>query len=416
MPTLRRTLLTLILATVLAVTGAVSLSSADARGDTQGYAPGPGCSWQLMSNSQTLNVAFPDANATYWILPYALNGSDTITLRGTYPKARYFSLNTYGTDFDTVDTLRDSQIRPDSGGNPYATPAAESAMGRGQWKATVVSGRADHSRNQIRGLPAAGTQSTPVGFLIIRIYVPNDPRSPSGGVHLPSVSMNLGGSSFTLPPCAAPFNPAAYNGPIAQVVKSAFDKVIAGAAANSFPGNSTQATFRNPASTGGLFPNGDNKYIGALLTYRPGRVAVIRGAGPTFPNTRAGASPAQSGVQVRYWAMCNNDKVTPYPVVDCKADFQTALDGAGKYTYIVAAPREAARLNGRGYSLLRWGATDVDKVVFLRNMLPANSFTQSIQAAQSAGGALPAALGPYYPQATYCDVDVVAIRGAQACY
>ena len=85
------------------------------------------CAWQFMSNSTVLNVAFPDASATYWVLPYALASGDTIELSGTYPAARYFSLNTYGTNFDTVDTLRDNQIGPDPGsGNPFTDASAGS--------------------------------------------------------------------------------------------------------------------------------------------------------------------------------------------------------------------------------------------------------------------------------------------------
>lgn len=42
-----------------------------------------------------------------------------------------FSLNTCGTDFNTVDTSRDNQIHPDSGPDPYAPPSAASAVGSG---------------------------------------------------------------------------------------------------------------------------------------------------------------------------------------------------------------------------------------------------------------------------------------------
>ncbi len=68
-----------------------------------------------MSDETVLNVAFPDVNATYWVLPYALGPGDSIELSGNYTAARYFSLNTYDTNFDTIDTLRDNMIVPDSG-------------------------------------------------------------------------------------------------------------------------------------------------------------------------------------------------------------------------------------------------------------------------------------------------------------
>lgn len=406
-------------AALLAVMALVPMAfTAPAQAAPQGYAPPPGCAWQLMSNNHDLNVAFPDANATYWILPYVLGGNDSISLTGTYPTARYFSLNTYGTDFNTVDTLRDNQIKPDSGGNPYASVGASSALGKGRWHATVVNRDADHHRNEIRGLPAAGAQRIPMGFLIIRVYVPNDPTSNNGGVTLPDVTMHLGGSSIHLPPCATPFNPSNYSGPIAAAMTSVFDNAIGQAAGGSFPPNSPDVTFVNPASTSGLFPNGDNKYIGSRLTYQPGRVAVIRAKAPTFPNTRAGASPAQSGVQLRYWSMCQNDKVTPYPVVACAADFQTRIDSQGYYTYVVAAPQDMAQTNDPALTVIPWGSTTVPvKVVFLRYMLPSAAFyPMTVQASQAQHSDPATTMGPYYPRATYCDVNVLRSQGYQGCY
>src|SRR6188472_999907 len=115
-----------------------------------------------MSNGKALNVAFPDTNATYWLLPYALRPGDRIELSGTYPRARYFSLNTYGTRLDTVDTLRDAQIAPDPGSvNPFAT--TQTGVG-GTWHATVVNGPADRSRNEMSALPTGdAAQAGPVG-------------------------------------------------------------------------------------------------------------------------------------------------------------------------------------------------------------------------------------------------------------
>ncbi|MEO9327766.1 hypothetical protein ABFT43_07630 [Gordonia sp. B21] len=385
----------------------------------QGYAPGPGCAWQLMSNSTDLNVAFPDADATYWVLPYALGPGDSIRLSGTYPAARYFSLNTYGTNFDTVDTLRDNQIRPDAGSvNPFAAPVGKVPPTQRRWHATVVPGAADHSRNEIRGLPASG-QNAPIGFLIIRVYVPDDPNSPNGGVPLPTVTFSIAGRSIPVRPCATPFNPRDHDGPIAQALTKVFDDAIGSAASGAFPGNSPEATFINPASTSGLFPNGDNKYIGSKLTYRPGRVAVIRGKAPTYPDNRAGVSPATPGMQLRYWSMCQNDKVSPYPVVACASDDRTKVDASGHYTYVVAAPSDltAAQVAGTDLTVIPWGSTSVDKVVFLRNMLPSSGFyPNSVQASQATKSDPASTMGEYYPRATYCAVETLRTSGWEACY
>ncbi|MFC4604429.1 hypothetical protein [Rhodococcus kronopolitis] len=384
-------------------------------------APPPACAWRFMSNSTVLNVAFPDANATYWVLPYALGAGETIELTGTYPAARYLSLNTYGTDLNTVDTLRDDQIVPDAGSvNPFAGPTVPGSPR--QWHATVVPGQADHSRNEIRGLPADGAQPTPVGFLIVRVYVPDDAASPTGGVELPSATLVLGGGAtrVALPTCASPFDPAdVTGGPLGQLATEGFDRLIAGAASGAFPGNVPEATFVNPASTSGLFPNGDNKYLGAGLTYQAQRIVVVRGKAPTFPDTRAGDPVTDPGQQVRYWSMCQNDQVSPYPVVACAADFQTRLDADGYYTYVVAATGDvpARAESDPTVTVLPWGSTDVPKkVLFMRNMLPTTDFyPRSIQASQDGGLDPATSMGEFYPVAAYCDTAAFEAGGYRAC-
>ncbi|MEV0059275.1 hypothetical protein [Nocardia sp. NPDC050718] len=373
------------------------------------------CAWRFMSNDTVLNVAFPDANSTYWLMPYVLGPGDSIELSGTYPAARYFSLNTYGTDLNTVDTLRDNQIAPDPGsGNPYVdASAAALPTDQQRWHARLVNGPANHSRNEIQAV--ASGQSTPIGFVIVRVYVPTDPASLSGGVPLPDVKLTLAGNQVPAQPCEQPFNPATYTGPVADAAKAVFDQGIAAAASGAFPGNAPEATFGNPASTAGLFPNGDNKYVGTRISYQPGRLVVVRAKAPTFPDTRAGQSPTEP-TQVRYWSMCQNDLRTPYPVVACASDFQTALDADGYYTYVLAAPADLPANLPSTVTTIPWGSTDVDKVLFLRNMTPSAAFyPNSVQASQDAGTDPAVTMGPYYPRAAYCSTETFAAGGAGAC-
>ncbi|MFD1813653.1 hypothetical protein [Rhodococcus gannanensis] len=408
-----------------AVLGALAvLGGAVTAAPTASAAPELGCAWQFMSNATSLNVAFPDANATYWVLPYTLFDGDRITLSGWYPYARYMSLNTYGTDFDTVDTLRDNEIQPDEGStNPFTDPTATDAPpDRRRWHATVTTGPADHGRNEIAALPtAAGAGRLPAGFLIIRVYVPDDASSPAGGVPLPQVSLTRGDRTVDVTTCSAPFDPAAVTGgPLGSAAESAFDSVIASAAAAAFPGDTPEATFVDPASTSGLFPNGDNKYIGAALSHQPGRIVVVRGRAPTFPDTRAGVPVTAPGTQVRYWSMCQNDLVSPYPVVACAADFQTAVDDSGYYTYVIGTDEDVpdTAVADPTVTVLPWGSTDVArKVLFLRHMLPSPQFyPQSVQASQADGVDPAVSMGEYYPRAAYCATDTYRTGGYRACF
>lgn len=406
--------LTTVLVGVLAAAHALAMPTV-----TAAQQPVGSCAWQFRSDATVLDIAFPDAAATYWVLPYALTPGDSIELHGTYPAARYFSLNTYGTNFDTVDTLRDAQIAPDPGsGNPFADAAAEALPPSARrWSATVVTGPADPARNEIAALPA-GSPTAPVGFLIIRVYVPDDPASASGGVPLPDVTLHQGGRAVPVPTCTAEFDPADYgSGPVERAAEAAVDRIVESAASGAFPGDVPETTFVSPATTSGLFPNGDNKYIGTVLTYQPGRIAVVRGKAPTFPDTRAGEPVTTPGRQVRYWSMCQNDQVTPYPVVACAADFETAVDAEGWFTYVVAAPEDvpARATADPTVTVLPWGSTEVPKKTLLyRNMLPSDEFLpQSVQSAQ--GGDPAATMGPYYPRGAYCETSTFEAGGVAAC-
>ncbi|WP_408014588.1 hypothetical protein [Rhodococcus xishaensis] len=372
------------------------------------------CAWRFMSDGEVGNIAFPDTNATYWVLPYALGPETSIELSGNYPAARYFSLNTYGTGLDTIDTLRDALISPDAGSsNPFSdSPAENLSPDERQWTATLVPGPADHARNEIQALRPGGS---PVGFLIYRVYVPDDAASQSGGVPLPEVRYNIRGNEVPIQPCAEPFGyqPSEGSGLMTGLRPEGRPSLL-----DSLLGNAPEATFANPERTAGLFPNGDNKYISAQLTYEPGRIAVVRGKAPAFPNTSAGDSPIDPDQQLRYWSMCQNDLVLPFPVVACAGDFETALDAEGWYTYVVAAPEDVPSKADPTVTVLPWGSTDIErKVLIWRNMLPTDTFYPlSIQAAQAEGADPAATMGEYYPSVTYCSAETFDNEGYAGCF
>ncbi|MFD7445341.1 hypothetical protein [Streptomyces sp. NPDC059909] len=170
-----------------------------------------------------------------------------------------------------------------------------------------------------------------------------------------------------------------------------------------------------PNKVGGLFPNPYNKYLCTPITYEPGRIAVIRGQAPTFPNTTEGQS-VLTKTQLRYWSLCQNQWRLPYPVRSCHADFQTTVDENDRYTYVVSTPedRPANATADNGVTWLPWGRTGVPGVLIFRNMLPASDFPNAIQNVQP--GEDPAqVMGSYYPTVTYCTKAKFARDGPEAC-
>ncbi|GGI94208.1 hypothetical protein [Streptomyces brasiliensis] len=123
-------------------------------------------------------------------------------------------------------------------------------------------------------------------------------------------------------------------------------------------GNPTPSApgFAVPDKAGGLFPNPYNQYLCTPLAHEPGRIAVVRGKAPSFPNTREGQSVLTT-TQVRYWSICQNQWQLPYPASSCAADFQTALDKQGNDTYVVSTQqdRPANATAANGITWIDWG-------------------------------------------------------------
>src|SRR5690348_15227386 len=82
----------------------------------------PVCSWPFEVTGQGItNVATPDTNATYWVMPLDLGRWRAMVIHGRYPDARFFNFTTYTASGALVDTIFDGQIAPDAGSaNPFA--------------------------------------------------------------------------------------------------------------------------------------------------------------------------------------------------------------------------------------------------------------------------------------------------------
>jgi hypothetical protein len=137
--------------------------------------------------------------------------------------------------------------------------------------------------------------------------------------------------------------------------------------------------------------------------------------------------------------MCNNNERPPFPVVACQADYQTNLDAQGSYTYVLSEPEQRDRTTPPSWippdaSWLPWGSRTTPNILILRNMLPDSSFTHSVQAAIQAGCVVPngnsvtreqaeqaatcaqGVMSEYYPQAVYCEKQVLINEGWQGCF
>ena len=80
----------------------------------------PLCSWPFEVTGHGLtNVATPDTNATYWVMPVDTSRWSTVIVDGRYPNARFFNLSTYQATGTLVDSMDDASIEAASGVNPF---------------------------------------------------------------------------------------------------------------------------------------------------------------------------------------------------------------------------------------------------------------------------------------------------------
>ena len=371
----------------------------------------PGCAFPIIVNQQDANVAYPDTNSTYWAMPTNFAVGDVITITGEFAYARYMSFNSYDPTGSSVGGLRDTEILADTGSiNPYLPGQSLTGTPR-QYTVNVNVTATPQLTSPIAGsidvLPGAG-------WLLIRVYVPFDSASPSGGVPIPSMTVN----SVTTPGCTTFSSEPAIVAIAAVVMRSALADAVP-------PAEVPEFSF---SGGGGLFPNADNKYVYATTEWKPERLILVRGLAPTFPNTPG--QPLYPEQQLRYWSMCTNLLVTPAPVVECARDSETVLDSRGYYLYVISAdadrPTEASISRDSGTWLKWFGpigeALPNDAKPFgnliLRNMLPNASFANAVQniPITQSNAAARTTMGEYYPEATYCQRSFFERYGAAACF
>jgi hypothetical protein len=398
-----------------------------------------GCAWPIELSPEGFgNATMPETLARYFVMPFDPQ-YDTMTIKGTYPNARYFSFAAY----DTNDTgnpvaiagaiaLHDTGIAPDQGSvNPFVKPGGSGGS------YTVVIKRGVQTSGNTIGLSRNASGDYPFVWVLLRIYIPSADSSLSGysltgGVPLPTISLN--GAEVT--PCS-PVNKLP---DLAFLLDKLFPVDLVGDEGTPSSDRLWFAPARNPPMS--LLPNPDNKYIAMLPgnDYQPGRIIVIHGKAPGTPNTYDGSPiwvPARSfrTVDMRYWSVCAGNFVLPVTTVGCTSDMTTRVEG-GYYTIVISDDLLRPDWLRPNVNWLPWGDEKYLKIVFFRNMLPAQSFPFSIQKAineahcnfdfvlpnipkrdelKPAGQCAEHAMGDYYPVAVWCDKSTFVHGGWQAC-
>ena len=437
---MRRLLVSLVTLMLLAGTGpaAVAMQAASPAASPVSMnalinqiAQGQVCAWPATVGigAGALNVAYPDTHAAYFVMPYILAPGQSLVLHGTYPFARFSSLVTYyrqlvgGHGLDLLGWLTDAAITPDAGSaNPAVDPHAATDPAHRRWTVRIT-GTGTPSATPTVAQPVNGENVLPamladasntLGILALRIYAPTDASDPAGGVALPTISLETAGASRTLSSCTEA-ETQTWTGFIAQLAQ----QIFAAAPRLPLPPGPDVPPQWVETRVPGLGPNPDNRYLMAPVVWQAGRIVVIRGKAPTFPNTQAGAPPT-TPAQLRYWSFDTGANVAPGVTTAGLADFQVPLAADGTYTLVVSQPADKpTNANDvQGVAWLQGSDPSQPDLIILRHMLPSRDhFSQSVWAVpEGVVGAAAAIMGPYYPNITYCAKATFEQGGANACF
>lgn len=376
----------------------------------------------------TVNVAYPDQAAVYYSGAYAAVPGTRLRITGRYPHARYMSFNVYDNIQRPLDALADVQLAPDRGSvNPFVRGASRTVAKR-SYTAFVNFGAIPKKRARNTLYTGTGQGGTPNvdGTFIYRVYVPDRGRDESGGVGVPTVTLELASNGQKPPksvcsgfakPSGASVNQqvAASNGlPVAPPapgrsppVWRKFVNLPRSFAETILDNEYTDPARRSYESSGaydlggkgGFLSNIHNSYLYTPIAKDNGLVLATRMRAPTFPNTRPPARRMPGG-QLRYWSMCQNESQSQR-FIACKTDDQTTVGRGGFANFVVSTPdqRPANARPACGVTWIPWGP-QAGGVLIYRHMLPNPTFGQAIQRVPAQGKEA-AVMGSYFPRSRY---------------
>ncbi len=371
------------------------------------------------------NAAFPDLDATYWTATFSLPAGARLNLEGSYPHARYMSFNSYDQSGVATSSIDDVAVIPDPGStDPFLAGANRTATARSYSLAVLDQPTPTH--------PAANTlyagvvgQTTEI--LIYRVYIADQGAGSTGGVGLPQMSVTMADGSSITGAKACKALGASKQLPPSQAFPLSLYLSLRGSVA-TFPATDPPAFWREfsisslvncvylgscggtPALAPGQYSNLDNAYAVAMVNrgYSDGPVLVLHGVMPITPKTSGGELTVPSGVDLRYWSLCQNESLATTKVASCVDDEQVPVDASGHYTIVTSTSRDRPKnaTTQCGVAWLKWprngdGAGHLgDGMLILRNLLPSPGFASAIQDVTQPGKES-AVMGSYLPTGTY---------------
>lgn len=425
--------------------------------------------WNLLEYPKPIQNPnlWPDTQSTYFISQFSLPAGATLTMRGAYPRARYFKFALYkargGTFVSTGEDIAGWDIAADPGStNPFVVGNDRLTEPRDYTVSIVARDAPEKPGDRAANTLYAGSGGGDLQF-VTRIYLSDAGSDGAGWAPwasavrtrgLPHLELTLadgtrlGGEAAV----AAIANPIAGN--TAQPFTAAQWTALVNAKDNdpalnpasaparkdgkwekywnikysilgSFktPEEQARIPYAGPIDGGG---DPDTNYLFVQLSRAFGPVFVTRGKMPTFPDTYAGAAGLGLAImppaQAQYWSIVSCEAAPSGQIVDGLSDMQVPLDADRNYTIVYSRkedrPSNATLENGVAW--IEWsprgeGLDTPDNrtdfgMLMMRIMAPSADWAQSPANITKPGEEV-GVMGPYYPQGAYTTKEAFEALG-----
>ncbi len=382
---------------------------------------------------------YPDVGSTYFVGQYILPAGASLTFHGKFPHERYFSWTMFKSvgsgQIGPGDHLRDVQIAADRGSvNPFLPRNRRDARRRA-YTMHIVAGPIAHVRAR-NTIYTGSTDPTARVGMSVRNYLADRGMDGTGGVGLPTLTLNLAGGTKlqgaaacrVLQPSKAKSTSTFPAATWKQLVASSSDPVNAPAlnparwerfwnaqysVAGVFISDPVKRTeMYPPTDDGGFQSNPDTRYLTTAVSLKYGPVITVTGKLPTFPETL----PSSIGwrpypYQLGYWSLCTGSSPVSGLGYDCVFDQQVPLRRDRRYTLVISRPADRPRnaTPACGYRWLTFGkgenypdpaARSYVDYLYMRFMAPNPSWAAAPQKVKTPGTEAKV-MGPYFPRSRY---------------
>jgi len=330
-----------------------------------------------------------DRNAYYAIafVPTDLPGGH-FRFRGVYPRARWFSFESYDENLASQGVVADTEIAPDPGSVNHFYAGNKYKKNQHYTVNVLMVPPSERKRPNPENVLYSGYRENPnygdvetsaVDGLLYRVYA--SPGTPEGNVPLPTLSWVVDNPETNpfkeeAEVCAAMHTTAADQTTVLtlnQILAQRFsnptlspDEKDLNVPTDEVPRDPPYVNVIRPATNGyqGAYFNSKTPYI----FFRPngelyGNFVAVRFKAPTFADFPE--KPTTGNEQVRYWSWCDDQFVSPVNItVGCLRDDQFQVEPDGYATLVVSEESQRPTVNGKPWhNWLPWPGGGADVVM-----------------------------------------------------